>query len=108
MRQWDVKSFESEYTLSLPYLVCRRDERALVEEDGAEKGPDLGVTPVFGEDVCRVAFAGTECVGNGAGGDGLANGVEGEHMVTLVQFSMGSGGAVDDRFVISSKDGCSV
>ena len=84
VRQWDVMSFESEHTLLLPYLVSRREEWALVEEDGLEERPDLRVTPVFGKDVCRIAFARTERVGDGASSNGLTNRVEREHVMALV------------------------
>ncbi len=70
-----------------------------------EESPDLPVSPMLAEDVCGIlgTFNMVEC--EDADSNGFPDMVEGQGIVSLVEFRMQYGGAFHNRLVVSKHVG---
>jgi len=74
---------------------------SLPEEDGLKYWPDLLISPVLAEDVCRIHVACDVVESDDLGGYGLSDVMVGQRVMSLVQSRTEFCTAVDDRLVVS-------
>ena len=75
-----------------------------MEEARLEHVPDGVFGPVFTQYVGNVDGAGDVSIAYSTGGDGLSDRVKREHVMTLVELTVGRGSAVDEGLVVAIKD----
>ena len=73
----------------------------VIEQQRLEHRPNRSIGPMLTEDVSRVDTAGDEVEGNHARSDGLADTVERQDLVTLVQFSFDACGTRDNGVIVA-------
>ena len=75
----------------------------LQKEQSLELCPYSRVSPVLGEDVCRIHLSWDVVKSNHLRRNSFPDAVEGKHGVSLVEFGVYSHAAVDNRLVVTKQ-----